>query len=414
MTDCVEEMVFALTGDPNAGFSGKSKNIDEKDDGFLTSVSRQLHVKRLALTSRQLAVLEQILEKHRGYLEEFGFNYELAISHAKLGIREVNRARWVKLVEADGKHYVQVRFLFNRRLVKMIEDLKNLDGHRYDADTKVHQFPATERNIYLIVSLLKDKNFEIDPEIIKVYEEVVKYEADPEAYLPSICDGEIRNLHPDAVKILESKFGKPVGENLLHYTDRSQLFGLLPIPVSEKVRLFKDIDPIAVALATRLFETVLTNSDEFTQKEIYDSLLVLKRYPLLILLDEDKAFQQLKDSVSELPESIDASEIAVLYRMDNRGVGKEYNDFVKSRKMNNPVDQNTKVVYILKNKLPKPLMKAGWVPEAAVLLSSTRCSAKVEGFMSGVDLVIHYDTDVTQWRRQKEVTEKLKREHAYM
>jgi hypothetical protein len=59
-------------------------------------------------------------------------------------------------------------------------------------------------------------------------------------------------------------------------------------------------------------------------------------------------------------------------------------------------------VYISNNKVPKPLLKSDWLPITAITTSSNRSAgAKTDAYIEMLDLVMHYDSDVSPWKRKQ-------------
>jgi len=77
-------------------------------------------------------------------------------------------------------------------------------------------------------------------------------------------------------------------------------------------------------------------------------------------------------------------DISVLFREENKNAdGREFNKFVKTNYLNNPIDNNTKIVYINNSKLPKPLVQSGWQPEVAIRVRSHRLNKNIAMFCTG-------------------------------
>ena len=55
-------------------------------------------------------------------------------------------------------------------------------------------------------------------------------------------------------------------------------------------------------------------------------------------------------------ESLLNESCSVLFRLDNDADGAEFNQYIKRNNLNNLVDNNTKIVYISNNKIPKPML----------------------------------------------------------
>jgi hypothetical protein len=88
---------------------------------------------------------------------------------------------------------------------------------------------------------------------------------------------------------------------------------------------------------------------------------------------------------------------SVVVRMENSSEeGANFNQYIKDYQLNNSVDKNTKIVYTDTNKIPKPLVKDGWSPNAVLLLDSSKPNSKLLSFISSSDLIIHYDSDYSR------------------
>ena len=68
--------------------------------------------------------------------------------------------------------------------------------------------------------------------------------------------------------------------------------------------------------------------------------------------------------------------------------------------LNNKVDNNTKIVYISNNKVPKPLLQSDWFPNAAITTTSGKSYGiqKLDSYLSTLDLVMHHDSEVGPWK----------------
>ena len=130
------------------------------------------------------------------------------------------------------------------------------------------------------------------------------------------------------------------------------------------------------------------------------SIQELDRYPLLIVLDNKLAHDQLIDLHRRFVNFIPTEEMSVMFRLDSPK-GNEFNHFIRENHLNNIVDNKTKVVYINSNKVPKPLIRTQWKPVCAFTLGSRRNYTKVDGYISTSDLYIQYDTDVSSFGDRK-------------
>ena len=123
----------------------------------------------------------------------------------------------------------------------------------------------------------------------------------------------------------------------------------------------------------------------------------LYRFPVVIVLDEKSARDELYEFNRAFNGVIANEDMSVMFRMDNKDNDSvEFNRYIKEYNLNNPVDKSTKIVYISNNKVPKPLLTSEWQPITGITTQS-RQNTKVETYLGGLDLVMHYDSDVI-WR----------------
>ena len=92
----------------------------------------------------------------------------------------------------------------------------------------------------------------------------------------------------------------------------------------------------------------------------------------------------------------------MLFRVDDKS--NPFNKYIWKNKLNNPVAKYTKVVYINSNKFPKPLLKSKWKPNTVLTFGSVRMHNKVSDYVNPLDLIIHYDTDISPFNRVKAQT----------
>ena len=140
-------------------------------------------------------------------------------------------------------------------------------------------------------------------------------------------------------------------------------------------------------------------------KSRLESLLELNRFPILVVLPNESPLDGLIKLHKGLTNIIFEQDTSVLFRIDNdKESGRDFNEYIKLHKLNNPLDTNTKVVYINSNKFPKPLLKSKWNPSTVLAFGSQRMNTKVADYINPLDLVIHYDTDVSPFHRVKAQT----------
>jgi len=86
----------------------------------------------------------------------------------------------------------------------------------------------------------------------------------------------------------------------------------------------------------------------------------------------------------------------VLFRVEGNSSQNEFNEFVREKKLNNWLDDNTQIVYIKKAKLPKLLLKTAWRPITALGLTSYRSNTTVNIYIKDYcDLIMYHDKELS-------------------
>ena len=146
-----------------------------------------------------------------------------------------------------------------------------------------------------------------------------------------------------------------------------------------------------------LFESFLTKTDkkiiEFDPETFsIDQFTDLFKYnlPVLIVVPGGQELQCLRTWYFWLKsQNFEENDISVMFRLDN-GNGSAFNDIVKEYKLNNPITENTKVVFI-SQKLPKPVVKSGIEFKFVVNLSATWSSHySINSYLDTMSGVIRY------------------------
>jgi hypothetical protein len=120
------------------------------------------------------------------------------------------------------------------------------------------------------------------------------------------------------------------------------------------------------------------------------------------------------DEITELHQRfrnyIPSTQMSVMFRLDSTPKGNLFNHFVREQRLNNIVDKSTKIVYISTNKVPKPLIKTGWLPVSSFTLGSKKNYTKVDDFIIGTDLYMQYDDEASPFMtHSKYVTDKIEK-----
>jgi hypothetical protein len=381
--------------------------LESSDYSLVFSFARQI-ANGIPFTDRQCELAKNKIIHYKSILEEHGCEVN-DLSQLRMPLRSIDRSRWVRIVDSpfdDTELWIGVRFIFQKRLISQIEKLTSLekvstDCH-YDKETKIHYFKLTESNVYeVITSFIDVDRFEIQPELLTYYEKLKQMKNNKEEYVPGIYNLKLKNLHTKSLEYAISSVGEPNLDNLFHFYDQKDRLGLYHFDDEDVRNSIKSLTPLSKKIVTRKQNQVLINSKTYTINNLAEVVLELYRFPLVIVLSEANCHDELVQFHQAFNGIIPNESCSVMFRLDNDNDGAEFNQYIKSNNLNNKVDNNTKIVYISNNKVPKPLLKSDWFPVAAITTSTTRSyGAKADSYIEVLDLVMHYDSDISSWKRK--------------
>jgi len=373
--------------------------IESSDYAFLNSIARQVF-RGVGLTDRQYEAIKEKLLSYESQFVSLGYLVHDAVNHTRMPVRHIDRSRWIKIVEVDTQLYIGVRFTFNKKLITAIESFSSIEEKTmYNAQEKIHYFTLNESNLYKVINELKDKNFEIATELHTRYDKLDIMNNNKNNYVPGIYGLKLKNLHNKAIDYMISSIGEPTTENLALYKDRSELFGIDHFDTDELDNSISNLTTLSQKIVKRNHQQVFINSNEHTFDRIAESILELYRYPLLVCLNDISDLDNLQIVHHSFLNIFNSDEFCVLYRKENNTFeNKEFNQYIKDHNINLPLAKTSKIVYTNVNKMSKTLIKSNWRPSAAILMGSVR-HTKMTPFLDELDLVIHYDTDISPFTK---------------
>jgi hypothetical protein len=382
----IEDCVEILAGISQHNF--KFKVIDS-DSAIINSIARQVY-KGVALTDRQYDLLKLKLPIYKEQFENYNIDLMSAISKLRLALRAVDRTKTITVAQDPNANFLQncikVKFPFSKSLIVKIESIaaKNKNCYYHSKGSHEHYFSLTEEFVFKVVDVFKNSNFIIDQELLDQYNEIKKIkEADALDYLPCYKNKEFYNLSKSAKEYLLDK-----EYSLLHLHDRKTRYGLYEVlPKLELYGLENDI-------VYRKLSTVFVDPEKYSVNEVGAVLNKLDRYPLLVILDPNTAFDQLEKIYTAFIETVSSSEQTVLVREETNVAASKFNQFVHDHKINNRLTSDTKIVYIFRNNFKKLLLKEQWYPSAVFQLGSDSTILSIATYIKEhADLEIYYDKE---------------------
>jgi len=396
MTHTIEDALEIL-----AGTTTRAVNIrvDIGEVNLIKSLGRQV-ARGTALTDRQFELATKKIEKYQKGLEQNSVDVQslLALAPLRMPLRQVDRTQSISFVMGiDKKIKLSVKFVFSKKFAAVWSDLQDqLTVSVYEQKGE-KQLAVNEQDLYLIVNTLQPMGFTVSDEVVEVYQKIEEIYVNPDNFAPyvDVVDNTLvlKNVNPRCKTYLDKEFTDIKDSDFLVFLERVKNCGIYhkTDKIIEKIteispnKLIKDI---LVSEETRF----RLNPEEHTTDSLFDILDTLNQWPILVIVDETKdAISQVKTLCTALMARLDNSEVTVFFRLENGNTEhEEFNQFVADNHLNNYIDSKTKVVFVSKNRIPKPLFNADWKPRTALVTSSYE-HGKTSAYLNDFSTVYYYN-----------------------
>jgi len=398
--DCLEFLI-GLTNLPGKTWRDNVFKLYPENEKVLSSIGRQVF-KGKALTEKQHELVKKLmLDWYQEQFSEVGIQIENIVDKIREPHREVDKSHWVRHVAKDKSDYIAIRFPFSNQVIDKINDLKrNTKDGGYHYDKHVHYFTFNEVNVYRVVGVaLKFKDqFEIDSDIQEYYNSLVEYDMNKEKFIPGVYNYELKNVSQATYNLIEKEVGKPNANNISELYDKRRLYGL---------HYFDSVPTVDNILASKIYDrnsaNVVVRSDVWNVNQIFESLRILNRFPMIILLNEETAYDELVSIYNALNGVMDNKDISVMFRLSNKKYG-EFNQFIQTKRLNNSISENTKIVIANRKKITKPIINSSWRPVCMFNFGNSRLEGwLLNSYETQFDLKIHYakqDSIISQYTKR--------------
>jgi hypothetical protein len=376
--------------------------IDASEQALIKSLAKQVS-RQTALTDRQLDLSIKKIEKYRDGLEQNNIDVSQLLFEktTRYPLREIDRTQSISLhTDIENKTKIFVKFVFSKKFASIWSEIE------YDLIGAVHEAKGekyvsfNEKNLYRVVTVLKPLGFEIADDVQSYYEKIEEILENPNNFAPYIdyVDDKIvlRNVSKQCNQYLETELTDIRDSDFLVFLERLKNCGIY----QKNDEIFKKITEIA---PNNLIKNILVenstrfrvNPEEHGIGTVFEIINTLKQWPLLILVDETKdVISYIKNAIPELLKYVNHDEINIFFRLENDNPeSSEFNQFVRDNGLNNYIGPATKVVFITKNRIPKPLYNADWKPHAALVASSYEYG-KTSAYLSNFPAVYYYNNSL--------------------
>ena len=371
--------------------------IESSDATIMYSIARQVF-KGTALTDRQYNLMKEKLQNYKPQFEQQDIiGFDRAVDKLRQPLRKIDRSKYIKIVDypddivyegSDKDKFIKIRFPFKKSDIQLINEINSTPDYYHSKGSHEHYFALTEKNVFNTINKFKDKEYEIDQELLEIYNQITDIKENKQEYVCGIFDDTLLNLHSRIEKIAKDEIGN-YHDNKLLYIDRKFRYGIDHIEN-------KTPESLEEKLAFRSNISYQSKPSLESFSDIMSALWNLNRFPLLVILDREHAETQLHEMITFYRDILSSEEQSVLFRQDNDS---GFNQLIKDRKLNNWVDKNTKIVYISNDKLPKLLLNTDFQPFTTFSYTSST-GTNVDTYASfNCDLIVFREEELSPLRR---------------
>lgn len=401
MTHTVEDTLEIL-----AGLTPRKVNIrlDHNERTLVSSLGRQVQ-KQIALTDRQLDLALKKVSKYRAGLEANGVDVFdiLSTKPLRMPLREIDRVYSITLEPGnDSKSQILLlKFVFSKKIASAFDTIRNqVDGDFKEVRSSI-ELQATEKNLLLVVDTFAPLEFEISEEILKIYEKIQEILKNSENLVPSI-DLEndqvvVKNVSKNGLAAVTEEIQKSANASIATVVSRLKNYGIFhkSEKIIEKISSL-DVDENVKRVVLTKSTRFRVPQEKYSIDDIVKIINTVDQWPVLVLLEDQKdIFEHTVTAYEAFKQFVPNDQMTVFFRLDNGQPNHDkFNQFVKDNALNNYIDSKTKVVFITKNKIPKPLVKADWHPRTAIVIANYDYG-KTSAYLNDFSTVYYYNDSIT-------------------
>lgn len=334
-----------------------SVNLNIFDSKIIASLYSQLCT-NIHFTEKQANLAVNILKKYKPKVSSL-INQDvtpfLNNPQFKNKFRNININKTINIIDhVEFKRAIKVSFPYDEGLItKFKKEKTNFHYATWSPDDKAWIFILHEKNIVFLSSLINEFNFVADEEFMLYASQVKQIKENFENYIPMI----IKDVNDYKLKNVHQKIQKNLGKDLITSLFEARKYGIFVWDDVVDYELDMCDEDLVVkrflkCQDTQNFTVNLEESSLYSLNSIIKNLL-----PCLVIIPGGSELSILEKNYELFKKMmIDDLDMSVMFRLSNES-NKEFNEFVKKNSLNNPINKNTKIVFV-SNNIPKPLLES--------------------------------------------------------
>lgn len=271
----------------------------------------------------------------------------------KSPFRTVNYLKKITIIDhPEYKKAVNVEFPYDDTILTKFKQYKNSVNYAYwDKDTKSWIFSLDELTILFLLPLIEEHNFQCDNEFQNYIDQTNQVKKNLEKFVPmAVLENSVIKF-VNVSNHLPQNFSTDFVEGL--FNAKKVGISTWDTIIEEKISalpLHNEVKKFIKAIPGVNFELNLEQVSLYEFGPILHHLL-----PCLVIIPASNELENLKQNIDFLTScGINTDNITVLFRLST-DTGAEFNQFVKEHKLNSPITEHTKVVFI-SNQIPKTIL----------------------------------------------------------
>jgi hypothetical protein len=312
------------------------------------------------------------------FLENPAFKYRL---------RKINNLKKISVVDyAQWGRAIKVEFPFDQ--IKIDEIRKNrekLGICQWDIEHKAWMFSLNEKNIQFLANFVENNGFDYDTEFKDYLDQVKEIIASMEKYVPMLA---IENNEPKYLNI--SQFvPKLESKEVISALFEAKKAGIFTW--DDSISNYVDQQGLNSVTREFLINDGTKNLEIDSTQTPIDCLSEIVKFtsPTLFIIPGGSELDKTKMVNNFLTKLGYANnEMSVMFRLPS-SQGRDFNEFVKSCGLNNPISEKTKFVFV-SIKLPKPVIKSKLKFGSVISLGQTNVHYTIRDFFKNRTNLIYY------------------------
>jgi hypothetical protein len=361
----IEDLIHRLSGDGIYLFVADPIPLLQMDEGIVNSLSTQIAMGN-GFTEKQAILALKLVRRYARQLS-VALNKDVIpfidSPEYKLPTRIINQSKTIviKKIVGSNKKIISINFPYNEIVVNNIKVYKKLLSQKshtgnsinWNIDNKSWDFDLREEHVSWINSNIVNESFVVDESFVELVDQIEKVKNNIEGHVPMVIFEENKFRFVN----VPSSVPQPSSLDVVDVLVEARKYGITIWSETIDAVLGKiNLNPFLLKFLTSPNLTSLPEDREkLTMTDI--TSIVECSLPCLVVIPGGSELKHLELCYKLFQKyGISTEEMTVLFRLEGE-TGKNTNSFIKENKLNNPISEKIKIVFI-SGKVPKPLVES--------------------------------------------------------